>query len=250
MTAASNISSFPFFDSLRMRPLDGTMVELFGEDLRTAEKIAKIVKEFSEKLNLTESRVVLTNNPDWASLFQLLPIPLKCFSEETQDKIHQANRFPLDKKTREAIDKITLIERKIFTSFSDDELKWTVGHEMGHIYLSEHFKMLKSDSIEIDGKRVASLKHDRAQERVCDFIATYLTSSESGIRALGKEIENNPNINENKEGDHPSFVERIEYLTNWENDPRLSEPFTKDLLLNIGGEDFQEAVEIYQKYGR
>ncbi|MGD2168679.1 MAG: M48 family metalloprotease [Chlamydiota bacterium] len=249
MTAAS-ATSFPFFDSLRMRPLDGTMVELLGEDLKTAEKITKIVKEFSEKLNLSESRVVLTNNPDWASLFQFLPIPLKCFSEETQDKIHQASRFPLNKEAKEALDKITLVERKVFTTFSDDELKWVIGHEMGHIYLSEHFKTLKSTSIEIAGKRVADLKHDRAQERVCDFIATYLTSSESGIRALRKEIENNPNINENEEGDHPSFAERIEYLTNWGKDPRLSELFTENLLLDIGGEDFQEAVKIYQKYSR
>jgi len=250
MAAASNNSSFPFFDSIHMRPLDGTMVELSGEDLKTAEKITKVVKEFSEKLNLTESRVVLSNNPDWASLFSFLPIPLKCFSEETQDKIHQANRFPLNKETREALDRITLRERKVFTSFSDDELKWIVGHEMGHIYLSEHFKMLKSSSIEIDGKRVASLKHDRAQERVCDFIATYLTSSKSGTRALEKEIVNNPNVNENEENDYPSLAERIEYLTNWGKDPRLSESFTENLLLDIGGEDFQEAVKIYQKYNR
>lgn len=49
---------------------------------------------------------------------------------------------------------------------------------------------------------------------------------------------------------HPPFEERIQDMAKWKDDPRLKMGLTEELIMEVGGPDFQEAVSIYRQYGR
>ncbi len=253
MSSPVEVRKVSLWDGYFMRPLDEEGIALSGDDLKTYEKIESIVKEFCHKLDLTESTVVLSTSPGWSNFHDHFFIPAKCFSEETRNQIDQVwaekSRYPIPDEYKKTLAKIATVEREIFTSMSVDEWRMVIGHELGHAWLNHHFKAFYSQSIQIEEKPVANSKHDRAQEKVCDFIGVYLTSPQVGMEALRKECANSQ-VNDSGDATHPPLKERIQYISEWVDDPRLKEKLTEELVLKMGGADFQEAVPIYVKYGK
>lgn len=251
MSSVSVARKIPLLDCFSASPLED--IPLSGQDLETYEKIAEVVKSFCQKIDLPPSMVVLTNSPSWQNLFAYFCVPTKCFSSETRDRIIKVwvekSPFPIPDDCQKTMKKIAEVERAIFTSMAVDEWSALIGHELGHAWLNHHLKAFYSESVRREEQKVASLKHDRAQERICDFIGAYLTSPQAAAEAMKKESAN-AQVDDRGDATHPSFAERIRYLSEWIDDPRLKQPLTKELVLEVGGPDFQEAAAIYEKYGR
>lgn len=203
MSSALEVRSIPLWDTFANRPLNEVTVDLSGEDLETYKEIEAVVQQFAQKLGFPQAHTVtLSTAPGWCNFQNIFFVPTKCFSDETRTKIYRVweeNNSQFPKEIKDRIVKISAVERRIFTSMSPDEWKMLIGHELAHAWLNLHFKAFYSDSTMIEGKKVAQRKHDRAQERICDFIGVHLTSPEVGMEAMRKEEENHE-FNHNEDG--------------------------------------------------
>lgn len=190
MSAVLEGRKVALWDYLFMRPLDEVGIELSGKDLETYEKIEGIVKTFCKALSLPESTVVLSTFPSWSNCHNYFFVPTKCFSAETRNRIYQVwtgkSRYPVDDEIKQTIVKMAAIESEIFISQSVEEWSMLIGHELGHAWLNRYFKAFYSQSLQIEGETMPRREHDRAQEKICDFIGVSLYWTKNRIEKIGE----------------------------------------------------------------
>jgi hypothetical protein len=190
--------------------------DLSEKDLLAAESIEKTVGIFDRILGSKRTLTLIPTfiNSSFCAFYDFFPIPTCCFSEETQKKIDKTAceqlGFALREEDQQTIDKEASTQRMMLSSYAPDELEFIIGHETGHTWLIRNFKAFNSQSLKVGGETVADLKHDRAQERICDFIGIKLSSPDAGIRAMEKISMAKSSYDAKVYQSHPSCAERIE----------------------------------------